>query len=303
MDFPTAAAELAPQALPAPFFTASVASYYDRKTASILDKYGPGPRVHFHIGYFEGHPDIRQPASVLRERIRAGQEAVMEKARLAWDAERAFAGRLLDVGCGLGGGSIYWAEHCVTNVTSVTIAPEHLAHIARYAREAGVGGRVHPILSDACEVQAPEPFDAVVAMESSCYLPRARWFQHLRTLLRPGGVVCIEDTFLGRPECRVPFDRYWRTQVGPVDEYVRCAAHAGFSLESNVDLSAGTAEFWRQSMAWTDRILESGGHDEAERERLRISLPWHEHFHRMWLRRGIEVRLLKFRLTSGGADL
>src|SRR5687768_17363706 len=105
---------------------AVVASYYDRKTASILKKYGPGPRVHFHLGYFEEPLDTAVEADVLRQRIRRAQEDVVERAARAWDAPREFAGRLLDVGCGLGGGAIYWAQHCPTDVTAVTIAREHL---------------------------------------------------------------------------------------------------------------------------------------------------------------------------------
>jgi tocopherol O-methyltransferase len=275
-----------------------VASYYDQKTASILEKYGPGPRVHFHIGHFEGHPDTEVEADVLRQRIRRAQEEVVERAALAWDAPRAFAGRLLDVGCGLGGGALYWAQHCRTEVTAVTIAREHLPLITRFAREAGVGGRVHPVLADACEVQTEQPFDAVVAMESSCYFPRERWFQHLRRVLRPGGVVCIEDTFLGLPDCREPFDRYWRTRIGPISEYVRCAREAGFVVEGAVDLSEGTSEFWRQSLAWSQRTLESGSVEAAEVQRLKTSIRWHDYFHEAWLRRGIEVWLLKFRLLE-----
>ncbi|HEU0080069.1 MAG TPA: class I SAM-dependent methyltransferase [Longimicrobiaceae bacterium] len=282
---------------PLSFAPGSVAGYYDAKTASILRKYGPGPRVHFHIGSFRGYPDAAADADALRLRIRRAQQEVVETAARAWDAPREFAGRLLDAGCGLGGGAIHWALHCPAEVTAATIAPEHVPLVARFAEEAGVGGRVRPVLADACEVEAPAPFDAVVAMESACYFPRRRWFRHLGRVVRPGGVVCVEDTFLGREECREPFDRYWRTRVGPAAEYVRCAAEAGFRLESDVDLTAATAEFWVQSAAWSRRTLEGGGLDDAEVRRLSESIGWHGYFHRAWLRRGIEVRLLKFRLA------
>ena len=287
---------LSPAALPAGGSPAGVAGYYDAKTASILRKYGPGPRVHFHIGCFAGHPDTGVDADALRRRIRRAQEETVERAALAWDAPREFAGRLLDAGCGLGGGAIWWARHCPAEVTAATIAGEHVPLVARFAEAAGVGGRVRAVLADACEVEGPEPFDAVVAMESACYFPRRRWFGHLRRIVRPGGVVCIEDTFLGREECREPFDRYWRTRVGPAAEYVRCAAEAGFALEGDVDLTAATAEFWVQSIAWSRRTLEGGELDDAEVRRLAESIRWHGYFHRAWLRRGIEVRLLKFRL-------
>lgn len=281
---------------PAGGSSGGVAGYYDAKTASILRKYGPGPRVHFHIGCFRGRPDTGVGVDELRHRIRRAQQETVERAAEAWDAPRELAGRLLDAGCGLGGGAVHWARHCAAEVTAATIAPEHVPLVARFAAEAGVGGRVRPVLADACEVEAPEPFDAVVAMESACYFPRGRWFRHLGRIVRPGGVVCVEDTFLGREECREPFDRYWRTRVGPAAEYVRAAADAGFRLEGDVDLTAATAEFWVQSAAWSRRALEAGGVDDAEAMRLAASVRWHGYFHRVWLGRGIEVRLLKFRL-------
>jgi tocopherol O-methyltransferase len=73
---------------------------------------------------------------------------------------------------------------------------------------------------------------------------------------------------------------------------------AGFRLEGDVDLTAETAEFWVQSAAWSRCTLEAGGLDDAEVRRLSESVGWHEYFHRAWLRRGIEVRLLKFRLRA-----
>src|SRR5262249_51163428 len=106
------------------------------------------------------------------------------------------SGSVLDAGCGLGGGAIFWAETCGAHVTAVTIVPDHIPIIAHFARQAGVGHRVAPMLSDACSVKTAEPFDAVVAMESACYFPRRRWFARLARIVRPGGHVCIEDTFL-----------------------------------------------------------------------------------------------------------
>jgi cyclopropane fatty-acyl-phospholipid synthase-like methyltransferase len=173
---------------------------------------------------------------------------------------------VLDVGCGLGGGSLYWAMEHKARVTAVTIAPAHVPWVRRFAQRAGVAERVSALLCDALEVPGRESFDVAVAVESSCYLPRREWFRKLRTLLRPGGQVVLADCFLGRPELAAPFDRYWHTRIGPVTEYLREAAAEGLELESYQDLSARTVCFWALTMD-----LLSRERDEHPREPRAVS--------------------------------
>jgi tocopherol O-methyltransferase len=277
-----------------------VSSYYHKKTASIVRKYGPGPRVHFHIGLFDS---ARFEHSLDRESIRrtlvASQEALIQRAAEEWDSRNCFSGRVLDVGCGLGGGAIYWAEECGAEVTAVTIAEDHVPLIAKFAERAGVGDRVHPVCRDASRFRSEHLFDAAVAMESACYLPRDRWFRQLAGLVRVGGVVCIEDTFLGHASAKEDFDRYWKTNVGPVREYVEAAKAAGFELEKNVDVTESTSAFWLWSIAWSQCALGEadvkGDMDGSERRRLRRSIQWQRNFYCAWQMRDIEVRFLKFR--------
>src|SRR4051812_25885295 len=88
----------------------AVSLYYDRKTASVLSKYGPGPRVHFHIGHYPTAPELRLPIDELQAQMVAAQELMLSRAAQLWDATQVLSGSVLDVGCGLGGGSLYWAE-------------------------------------------------------------------------------------------------------------------------------------------------------------------------------------------------
>jgi tocopherol O-methyltransferase len=274
----------------------TVQGYYNCKTASILKKYGPGPRIHFHIGLLgpplSGAADLT-PADYRRV-IVDSQEAMLSKAAAAWNARQSFAGRVLDAGCGLGGGSIFWAQECGSHVTAVTIADLHIPLIARFAEQAHVANLVTPMLCDACAVPALERYDAVVAMEASCYFPLHRWFARLSHLVRPGAVVCIEDTVLARPEFKTPFDAYWKTDIAGVQDYVEAARAAGFTYEQNIDLTDETAEFWRHSQAWSESVLKSEPLDAAEAKRLEESIRWHETFYQWWRQHAIEVRLLRF---------
>ena len=286
---------------PEPMSPEAVATYYDTKTASILMKYGPGPRVHFHIGLFQqGALATTTTMKQLKQNLVDSQEAMVRYAAKVWEAPATLSGEVLDAGCGLGGGALYWAQEHRARVTAVTIAAEHIPLISRFAAQGGLTERVRPLLADVCDVPLDRQYTGVVAMESACYFPRVRWFDHLSRLVAPGGYVCIEDTFLGRREWQQPFDHYWKTRVAPVAEYVAAAQAAGFALDRNEDVTDSTTEFWIQSAAWIEAALSTGVHAPDEEKRLLQSHRWHGNFFRAWRDHGIEVRLLRFKHRQTG---
>lgn len=226
-----------------------IGTYYDAKTQSILERYGPGPRVHYHAGL----ADDPSPPDVSREELRrllvAAQERLLYYAANVWDASSTLCGDVLDVGCGLGGGSIFWAQEFGARVTAVTCVASHVHWVARFAAQAGVASQVHPILCDALGVPGESCFDAAVAVDSSCHLARREWFARLASLLRPGGRVHIADCFLGRPEYEEPFNSYWHTRIGTMAQYLAAAEEARFRLESVQDISRRTEHFWTTTVA------------------------------------------------------
>lgn len=262
-----------------------VAAYYDAKTEGILRRYGPGPRVHYHTGMVDEVPSPGLEAGVLRGLIHDSQEALLREMALAVGKPRP-GWEVLDVGCGLGGGSLYWASEHGARVTAITIAPSHVPHVQRFASQVGVGDRVTPRVCDALEVPGQRRFDMVVAVESSCYLARRKWFRKLYTLLRPGGVVAIADCFLGRQELARPFDKYWRTRIGTVKEYFRSATEQGLELTLFQDMSARAVNFWTLTLDLLAR--ERDARPESRREHLRLRKSFADgglHYGMMVLRR------------------
>jgi len=56
-------------------------------------------------------------------------------------------------------------------------------------------------LDDGGDADAPpEPYDAAIALDSSCYLDRTRWFACLGRVLGRDATVHIVDYFAGRPD-------------------------------------------------------------------------------------------------------
>jgi cyclopropane fatty-acyl-phospholipid synthase-like methyltransferase len=272
-----------------------VAAYYDAKTEGILQRYGPGPRVHYHIGLVDDTPPPGLPAEALRTLIHDSQELTMRELALDAGMPRRDT-EVLDVGCGLGGSSLYWASVHRARVTALTNVPAHVPWVNRFAAAEGVADRVNTVLGDALELPGKERFDLVVAVESSCYLPRREWFRRVHSLLRPGGLLAISDCFLGRPELAGPFNQYWRAQIGSVEEYFRAAAAEGLELELHQDISGRAVNFWTLTLDLLARERsmlprsrqEFLGRSESQRQHLRLQQAFLDgglHYAMMILRR------------------
>lgn len=278
-----------------------VGQYYDGKTARLVRKYGPGPRIHYHVGHY---PSAKTPLNVedataddIRRSIRTHQEGLLRYAAKIWGAEHRLSGRILDVGCGLGGGSLFWAQEYGADVTSVTNAPEHAPIVEGFAREAGVGEQVRTVVCDAMHLPLDGPYDAAVAIESSGYFNRPQWFERLSRVLRPGASVCVEEVFTTRPHGADVWAEYFYTKPASVRDYAEAAQAAGFELVDDVDATAETLPFWEESAAWTKAVLESDtGLSPVERRQLRISLLANQALGTEWGAGGLRLGFLRFEL-------
>jgi len=90
-----------------------VISYFERKTRSILNRYGPGPLVHYHTGLIDVPPSLNASIPDLRRQLGAAQERTLRHAAMVWRASRGLAGEVLDVGCGLGGVQFFGPKNSV----------------------------------------------------------------------------------------------------------------------------------------------------------------------------------------------
>ncbi|MET9467711.1 class I SAM-dependent methyltransferase [Streptomyces sp. NPDC006544] len=280
--------------------------YYSRKTQEILQKYGPGPRVHFHVGlYPDGPPDTTVSQSALKQCLLDAQERIVEHAARSWGAHEAPPRRLLDIGCGLGGTSLYWAQEHGASVTSLTVATEHVPIVRRFALQAGLEARVNPVLADVHDLDETRAYDAVYANESSGYTDRDRLFEVVAKALEPGGWFGIQEHFVVRSEWLEFINGYYRTRLGGHGEYLAAAERAGFELVRDEDVTDSVAEFWVQSMAWNtaelDRLRSGPGVEPGawSEERLEQSTITHSKFFRLWRDHAVQTRLLLFR-TGGG---
>ncbi|MEU3724913.1 methyltransferase domain-containing protein [Streptomyces sp. NPDC031705] len=279
--------------------------YYSRKTQEILQKYGPGPGVHFHVGLFPDrlptHTAVSQ--STLKQHLLDAQERIVEHAARSWGAYEEPPRTLLDIGCGLGGTSLYWAQEHGAAVTGLTVAADHIPIVRRFTRQAGVEELVDLLQMDVHDLDVTHAYDAAYANESSGYTDRARLFDVVAKALRPGGWFGIQEHFLCRPGHREFMDGYYRTRLGTRDEYLAAAEASGFELTHDEDVTDRVAEFWVQSMAWNtaelDRLRAGGEPGAWSTARLEQSTITHSRFFRIWREHAVETRLMRFRAGGG----
>jgi tocopherol O-methyltransferase len=277
-----------------------LADYYAGKTQSILDRYGPGPRVHYHTGLASDPPPAHGSPPELKRLLVASQERLLHYAADVWHASSALRGDVLDVGCGLGGGSIFWAQEFGAKVIAVTCVYSHIEWISRFATQAGVRSKVQPLLCDALEVQGESRFDAAIAVDSSCHLPRRKWFELLFVLLRGSGRILISDCFLGHPKYQEPFDNYWHTNIGTLDEYINEAEAAGLHLESIKDISPHTTNFWATTIALMEAETRERRSTAIETVRRNASIEAHALIRRGLADEGLRYALISFRKDPEG---
>lgn len=246
-----------------------VAGYYEEKTQRILRKYGPGPRVHFHTGIGAQPPKADATEAELRAAMFRAQESLLGLLDVQSDR------RVLDIGCGLGGTALYLAKTVRARVTAITLVPSHVEIVSRFAEQADVGDLVTTRLCDAHNASSLGMFDFAVAVESSCYFDRERWFDEMSRALLPQGTLHVVDCFSSHADTARRFDSYWRSRIAGIEEYRSAARKSGFAATECRTLNHEAANFWLLSRAWTRLIRDAADTSSTERARLSVSLSEH----------------------------
>src|SRR5260370_36197718 len=103
-------------------------------------------------------------------------------------------GKMLDVGCGFGGSSIYLAKKYGAEAIGITISRIQVEMARKAAAAEGVSSKC--ILMDAEEMKFEQTFDVVWSVESISHYPqKERFFAAAAQCLEPGGTLAIPDWF------------------------------------------------------------------------------------------------------------
>jgi ubiquinone/menaquinone biosynthesis C-methylase UbiE len=96
---------------------------------------------------------------------------------------------MLDVGCGMGGKTVWYAEAGARHVTGIDIDPDHAGPAGRFVSDRSLAERVRIICGDAMRMPFPDGTFSVVTANDSMehFADPAAALAELARVLRPGG--------------------------------------------------------------------------------------------------------------------
>src|ERR1700730_11075790 len=145
---------------------------------------------------------------------------------------------LLDIGCGLGGASRYFAHERGCHVTGIDLTEEYVRVAEALARRVGLENRVSYRNGSVLDLPfPPETFDGAYMLHVGMNIDdKKKAFAEVRRVLKPGGSLAIYDVMRERGEGEVSCPVPWAASpdasfVESAATYRRFLAGAGFAVE------------------------------------------------------------------------
>jgi len=242
----------------------SISDFYDTKQAEYLGKYGASGRTHIHTAHFskvettEVFRDgwIRPSLGIdyLRSVVRRGQDRTSSQLISKLFEFGGEHDLFLDCGAGLGGTSWLVAERFQKRVDALTISESQINHIRETSHVLGLTDMVTPIHGDVFDTpwSAGVRYSGIFGIDSFCQMGN---FPELASILNayqsPGGVLGISDYFCRSRDSDISiyFNRYWRSDVAPLEEMVESLTRAGYVLKYVRDTTIEQLPYWDLSVA------------------------------------------------------
>ncbi len=212
---------------------------------------------HMHHGYYGSQGDR------LKDRRQAQIDLMEELLDRAYLPSFDRTSQLLDIGCGIGGATLYLTQKFNIKGTGITLSPVQAARAGDRAREAGLEGQAGFLVANALDVPfADESFDLVWSLESGEHMPdKARFLGECYRLLKPGGTLVLATwchrstenaplTTAERQHLEQIYQAYHLPYVISLPEYESIAGGLGFTNLQVEDWSLAVAPFW-------DAVIES----------------------------------------------
>jgi tocopherol O-methyltransferase len=193
---------------------------------------------HIHHGYWIRGDESKETAQI---------QLIEHLARLA-NIKTGL--RILDIGCGFGGSSLYLAKKYGASTTGITISPVQVEMAKEAAAKKNLDASF--LLMDAEDMQFAQPFDMLWSVESiSHYHDPRKFFASAVKFLKPGGCFALTDWF--RKENISPADK--KKFIEPIEEgmmvelrgmndYDDFLVSSGLQVVHRQDLTMNCAKSW-----------------------------------------------------------
>lgn len=206
---------------------------------------------HIHHGYWAENKTTGQAEAQI--------ELVKRLAQFAGIREGS---RVLDVGCGLGGSSLWLAQQRRCSMLGITLSPLQVELATERARDVNLAAQVQFQVHDANDLNLPaESFDAVWVIECSEHLQdKQRFIANCHRVLRPGGVLALcawlageDDTAENAQLLSEICESMLCPSLGRMDDYVQWMQTNGFRDVAAEDISERVRETWDRCVAIAQR--------------------------------------------------
>lgn len=193
---------------------------------------------HLHHGYWVRGDESKEAAQI---------QLIEHLAQLA---NIKTGSRILDIGCGFGGSSLYLTKKYGASTTGITISPVQV----QMAKEAAVKANldVSFLLMDAEDMEFAQPFDLLWSVESiSHYHDPKRFFASAAKLLKPGGCFALTDWFqkenislADKRKFIEPIEKGMMVELRGMNDYSDFLVASGLHVVHRQDLTLNCAKSW-----------------------------------------------------------
>ena len=193
---------------------------------------------HLHHGYYETNRESKEEAAENLIKLLVNRSGMARGARV------------LDVGCGVGGSSVWLTENLGCKVTGISISPVQV----QMAQETVSSMKDKPtfLVDDANELSVRGSFDVVWAVEVLSHLSRrGAFFSKAAELLVPGGKICeaawLKDDCLKKCDEEKyirPIEEGMLVSLPDFSEYKKHMDDNNLRLLCYEDISAKVAKTW-----------------------------------------------------------
>lgn len=168
--------------------------------------------------------------------------------------------KVLDLGCGSGGQTLYLAELTSASIVAIDSHPPSIERLRARIAQLGLVDRVQPLVGDMAHPdQEPESFDLIWSEGALYNIGIENALRVCQELLRPGGYLAFTDAVWRNanppPQVKASFDDY--PTMGTVPDALVAIERSGFSLVGHFTLPE---EAW-----WDDFYTPMQGRIEALR--------------------------------------
>ncbi len=193
---------------------------------------------HLHHGYWIHGDESKETAQI---------QLIEHLAQLA---NIKAGSRILDIGCGYGGSSLYLAKKYGASATGITISPVQVEMAKEAATKSNADARF--LLMDAEEMHFAERFDVLWSVESiSHYHDPRKFFASAVKFLRPGGCFALTDWFqkenispADKKRFIEPIEKGMMVELRRMNDYNDFLISSGLRVAHRQDLTLHCAKTW-----------------------------------------------------------